>query len=60
MTIFPRCLFIFGVVFMFLAGCGEEEEEQYPHPGELIDGTWIGSLISENTGKERSFEAILS
>ncbi len=48
------------IIFLFLMGCGEEEEEQHPHPGELIDGTWTGSLISENTGKERSFEAILS
>ncbi len=47
------------IIFLFLMGCGEEEEEQLPYPGELIDGTWTGSLISENTGKERSFEAIL-
>ncbi|MFH1009208.1 MAG: hypothetical protein V1800_17165, partial [Candidatus Latescibacterota bacterium] len=59
MSIFPRCLFVIGVVFMLLAGCGEEEEEEHPYPGELINGTWTGSLISENTGKERSFEAIL-
>ena len=59
MSIFPRSLFIFGVVFMFLAGCGEEEEEQHPYPRELINGTWAGSLISETTGKERPFEAIL-
>ena len=60
MSIFPRSLLIIGVVFMFLVGCGEEEEEQHPHPRELIDGTWTGSLISETTGRERFFEAILS
>ncbi len=46
------------ILSLFLAGCGEEKEE--PDPGEIINGLWTGSLISESTGDEKTFEAILS
>ncbi len=46
------------ILSLFLAGCGEEKEE--PDPGEIINGLWTGSLISENTGQENTFEGILT
>ena len=51
----------FAVVFIispFLSGCGEQEERP-PYPGDVINGTWTGSLISDSTGRERTFEAML-
>ncbi len=45
------------IISVFLAGCGEDEE---PDPGEIINGLWTGNLISENTGQEKTYEAILS
>lgn len=41
-----------------LVGCGQDEEPQ-PYPGDLIDGAWRGTFVSENTGQEKSFDAIL-
>ncbi len=49
-------MFLLTVSLPLFVGCGKEEQ---PNPREIIDGTWIGSFISEGTEKERSFEAIL-
>ncbi len=60
------------IISLFSAGCGEKgvieeviEEGDYEDPDikevrNIIDGLWTGSLISESTGEEKTFVAILN
>ena len=57
------------IISLFLAACGEDKvikvlsEDQDIDPKEvqnIISGLWTGSLISESTGDEKTFEGTLS
>jgi len=48
------------LVWVCLAACArDEDQDTRPYPGDLIDGVWTGVFVSENTGQQKSFEAIL-